>query len=221
MGGGGSGRYAWRNRGIVEARPCLSVLELQRQKALWPGAVSTSRWSWGSGNEASASLVAKVGSVAIAWRSGSPRFVVVDSFNSALGVLVAVDTTSIATMGADGYLRRWSMDGRFLGVALPGRAYFTGLGCAGSVAVFDQELPSPQFIFQHPTQSSAFLYSPQMVKSPVGGLSFVSYFDPSLGPGCRTCSPTCGLSGFMWLLSPAVGAFYGSSILPPFTVRTQ
>lgn len=74
MGGSGSGRSAWRNRGTVEAGPALSVVALQRAGALQAGAACAWQWSWGSSREASVSLVGKVGALAIAWRSdGQPQ----------------------------------------------------------------------------------------------------------------------------------------------------
>lgn len=74
MGGSGSGRYAWRNRGTIEGRPGVSVAMLRREDGLRVGGMSTLRWNWGRGGESWVSVIAKANSVIFAWRTdGQPR----------------------------------------------------------------------------------------------------------------------------------------------------
>jgi hypothetical protein len=47
MGGSNSGRYAWRNRGVVERHRSLDVRSLSRGGALVAGASATMRWGSG------------------------------------------------------------------------------------------------------------------------------------------------------------------------------
>lgn len=151
---------------------------------------------------------------------GGPRIAVKDAGGQALGALVAVDSSTVTTLGADGLMRRWDMLGVFQPWPLPGTIYFSGAACSGTAYVeaaspptYPGALPSTQLIYANPSGPGT-VYAPDPWVSMPSPTYVPSYRDPSLG--CKACGGAgCNLAGQgFYVMQNAGPVTYGA--MPPY-----